>query len=553
MNWLIGVILIFIFLILLLDQLKKRKKKRLLNRLEKNWGKPKADPYYNFDEVSRYFNNTTSKDSAFHIISDQIKEDLDLDEIFKKIDRTNSKIGEQYLYYKLRVIESDSATDEIDELTQFMEKNSDDRLICQSELVRLSSHEAFNLELLIHGGLSYKPPYEKFLISLSLMSLSFIIIGVFFPTVFLLLIPVFCVNIILHYKTKTHINSALSAINQLNLTFLVCKNILKKSKVREYIKEQSFLKSIQSVRSKSRFIAFEKRLDSEIAMIPWFLFELIRILFNFESIFYFSLVGTIGKKRDDIENLFLVLGKLDLAISLASLKVDEELLCSPRFNNGKALSIQGMIHPLVEDCKPNSISLEGKSLLLTGSNMSGKTTFIRALGLNSLLAQSLNIAFAKEFQIPFYKVYSSIRISDDVLESTSYYLKEVHLIKELIAKSEEDKPCFFILDEIFKGTNTAERVAGGQAILKYLNNKKDFVVVSTHDIELADLLHKEDYDLYHFTEKIEAGELAFDHKLKEGKLKSRNAIKILDLYEYPKEIISGAEKIKSEYFGLEED
>ena len=95
---------------------------------------------------------------------------------------------------------------------------------------------------------------------------------------------------------------------------------------------------------------------------------------------------------------------------------------------------------------------------------------------------------------------------------------------------------------MFKGTNTIERVAAAKAILSYLNKQDNIVFVSTHDIELAELL-KTEYDLYHFVEDIEDDKLIFDHKLKQGQLTSRNAIKILELSNYPAEIISEAKSI----------
>ena len=94
----------------------------------------------------------------------------------------------------------------------------------------------------------------------------------------------------------------------------------------------------------------------------------------------------------------------------------------------------------------------------------------------------------------------------------------------------------------FKGTNTIERVSGGKAILSYLNKENNIVLVSTHDIELTDILSQEKFELFHFTEQIENNGLTFDHKLKEGKLKTRNAIKILELYNYPSEIIKDARR-----------
>jgi DNA mismatch repair ATPase MutS len=102
-----------------------------------------------------------------------------------------------------------------------------------------------------------------------------------------------------------------------------------------------------------------------------------------------------------------------------------------------------------------------------------------------------------------------------------------------------------LLDEIFKGTNTIERISAGRAVLSYLNNENNIVFVSTHDIELADLL-LDNYILYHFSEQMDKKTVDFDFKLKEGKLKSRNAIRILEINDYPAEIITEAIELSKE-------
>lgn len=263
---------------------------------------------------------------------------------------------------------------------------------------------------------------------------------------------------------------------------------------------------------------------------------------------FYSFLNSISKERQSIENMFLFIGEIDAAISTTSLKSGNLKICTPTFNNTNELNVQEIYHPLIEDCILNNIHLSEKSLLLTGYNMSGKTTFIRIITVNSILAQTLHFCFADVYSAPFYKIYSSIRITDDLLKNTSYYLQEVLTIKELIDASNDKNPCLFVLDEIFKGTNTVERISGGKAILSYLNKKQHTVFVSTHDIELTELLQKEEYELFHFSEHIENNELFFDHKIKMGKLKTRNAIKILELYKYPPEIIVDAKKIETTYY-----
>jgi len=124
-------------------------------------------------------------------------------------------------------------------------------------------------------------------------------------------------------------------------------------------------------------------------------------------------------------------------------------------------------------------------------------------------------------------------------------IEEVLTIKEMIDKSGNGKPNLFLLDELFKGTNTVERISAGKAVLSTLTKADNIVFISTHDIELADLL-KDEYELYHFSEKVDNITVDFDYKLKDGKLKNRNAIRILQINNYPDNIITEAIEISKE-------
>src|SRR5690606_21067574 len=199
-------------------------------------------------------------------------------------------------------------------------------------------------------------------------------------------------------------------------------------------------------------------------------------------------------------------------------------------------------HPLLVGFVSNSIALKNKSALLTGSNMSGKTTFIRTIGINAILAQTINTCFAREFIMPALKIHSVIRISDDLLSDKSYYFEEVGSIRDVLKESVSGFQHLFLLDEIFKGTNTVERIAAGKSVLSYLNNGDNIVLITTHDLELAEFL-SETFDLYHFTEIIEDETILFDYKIKTGNLKTTNAIRILELNNYPPEVIAEAKQL----------
>lgn len=549
MDWLFGILLFLILLFLLTNYRKKKRNRQTTNDLATNWGKPKDQSDFYFGAIERYFQNNTQKDKAFHIISNQTTIDLDLDEIFRIIDRTSSKIGQQYLYFKIRTIENHEALLKFSQLVHLFEENENLRLKTQSELAKINTHNSYYFEELVTSEPIEKPKIIWLVYTLAVSSLLSLVLGFFSPVFFLFLFPIVSANMVFHYRNKWNISKYINGVSELTKAFKISKTLVGYPELKEHFPDTSFIKEIEKIKRKTEFISLEKNLNNDFAALFWLVSELVKILFNLEYLIFYSFIESITSKKEELRKMFEFIGEIDSAISTASLKADDYELCTPEFIDEKRIRVTDISHPLIENCVTNDLNLNGTSLLLTGSNMSGKSTFIRSISINSILAQTLNICFAKAYTAPFFKLYSSIRITDDVLEDTSYYLKEVLTIKELIDASISKDPCLFVLDEIFKGTNTIERISGGKAILSYLNKGNNIVLVSTHDIELTELLSKENFKSFHFSEQIENNELAFDHKLKEGKLKTRNAIKILELYNYPSEIIEGAKATEKTTFG----
>jgi len=548
MNWILGLLAILIIRWLIINYSNKKKLLKLKKKFNDNWGNSKQSEYFNFFIISKYFENNIHKNKAFHIISDKCKVDLDLDEIFKFIDHTTSKIGQQYLYFKFRTIGNIEGLLKFDSLTQLFKNNKPLSIDCQLLLSKLNSYEAYYLEELINGKQIEKPKNIWFVYMMSIFSVLSILLAFFNPVFILFLFPIFIINMFFHYRNKSNVNNYINGVRQLSRALKVSKKLTEIPEINKLYFDFTFIKKIESLKFKSKFIEFEKILNNEYALVFWVIIELIKILFNIEYLIFYSFIDGVNKEIDSIEKMYCFIGKIDSAISTAVLKTGNYNTCSPLFTATKQINTKGIYHPLVKNCIPNDLNLVNNSMLLTGSNMSGKTTFIRTMAINSILAQSLNICFADVYNAPFFKVYSSIRITDDIIDNTSYYLEEVLTIKVLVEASENEFPCLFVLDEIFKGTNTVERVSGGKAILSFLNKKNNIVLVSTHDIELTDLLKQDYFELYHFSELIEDNTISFDHKLKKGKLKTRNAIKILELYNYPSKIIEDARNTERKNF-----
>jgi DNA mismatch repair ATPase MutS len=193
----------------------------------------------------------------------------------------------------------------------------------------------------------------------------------------------------------------------------------------------------------------------------------------------------------------------------------------------------------------NSIELAPPyGVLVTGSNMSGKTTFLRTIGVTAVLAQTINTCLASSYEAPVYHVRSCIGRSDDLLSGKSYYMAEVDAVLALVRASARQEPHLFLFDELFRGTNAVERVAAGEAVLAELLSPREWpaqhvVIAATHDGELVDLL-RERYAPYHFTDRVEGDRLVFDYRLKAGPATTRNAIALLRLNGAPERLVTRA-------------
>ena len=530
-------LLTFIFIYLF----NKRKSRKQVEQIRAAWGNSKTE-FFNFDGIKNYSEEV--KGNNFHHLTEQTINDIDFYGLFKFIDRTTSKVGQQFLYRK--VIEPTiHKSDPSQNLIELFADNKKLREEIQLDLLKLNETDAYYISSLLKDNLLQKPKWFKFL-GLDIAIIIFLIILSFKYQIFIifLIIP-FAINMFLHYWNKNKAFQFVRSIPQLNLLIEVSKSLLRRSGVfhDKFVKES--IADLKSFQRKSSIINFDNGsgIQSELSQIGTYLLELIKAFFLVEVFTLFKVIKELESKRSSIITLFDYVGNIDSAISIASLRAENAKTCQPVFSSAeKKVTVKNMYHPLLENCVQNDLLICNKSILITGSNMSGKSTFLRTFIMNSILAQTIYTCFAEEFNSPILKQYSSIRIDDNLFEGKSYYLQEVNTMASLIAEVNSPNQNLFVLDEVFKGTNTIERISAAKAILSYLNKRNNIVIISTHDIELSDML-KNEYDLYHFTETIEEGELYFDHKIKSGQLKTRNAIKLLELSNYPTEIINEARQI----------
>ncbi|WP_049283943.1 MutS-related protein [Staphylococcus argenteus] len=267
--------------------------------------------------------------------------------------------------------------------------------------------------------------------------------------------------------------------------------------------------------------------------------KLVKLIFMLDYLLFHTIQKSYTTHMKELKNCFDYIAELDNHYSLAMYRRTLDVYTEPRIDETKnSIEFTELTHPLISDAIANDFSLS-QNILLTGSNASGKSTFMKAIAINLILAKTTHTVTATKFVYQPGNVFTSMANADSVLSGDSYFMAELKSIKRIVNISGNQNIYCFI-DEIFKGTNTTERIAASESVLSFLNQKPNFkVIAATHDIELAELL-KNQYSNYHFNEVIENNKIHFDYKIKPGKANTRNAIELLRITSFPEQIYQRA-------------
>lgn len=242
----------------------------------------------------------------------------------------------------------------------------------------------------------------------------------------------------------------------------------------------------------------------------------------------------VWKKRfgNNVEAWLYSIGEIESLMSLTvPLQIEDNLSFPIVDNTSFKIDAKGIGHPLIKKDERiyNDIVIDDKILIITGSNMSGKTTFLRTLGINMVLTNAGSASFSSKLSLPIMDIYTSMRITDDLKNKISTFYGELLRIKDILDYSKISKNTFFLIDEIFRGTNSKDRIYGAKNVLRNLNNSGLMGAITTHDLELCALdTHKRIVN-YNFSEDYIDGKINFDYKIKKGKSTSTNAKHLMEL------------------------
>lgn len=234
------------------------------------------------------------------------------------------------------------------------------------------------------------------------------------------------------------------------------------------------------------------------------------------------LYNNLIKKLNNLEELFHAISEIEVMTSFSIIGIDNKYYCIP--TKLDSISAKEIYHPLVLNAVANDFDLSG-GVVLTGSNMSGKTTFMRTLGINQILYNAGSIVCAKSFSSSHFSIYTSLRANDMLSEGISTFYAEILRMK-MMNEALNNEKVLILVDEIFKGTNAYERISASLHVIDKFNKNNALFIISTHDFELCDAKNILNY---HFNEEYIDDKITFDYKIKEGKCSSKNALYLLKM------------------------
>ncbi len=335
-------------------------------------------------------------------------------------------------------------------------------------------------------------------------------------------------------KRSAAFNSIYRYKNSINIYFRLLSLIIEKDFKSDYLKQ---LKNNLVISEDECAVKAIKKLSNIYDKVSdrkntFFIIVNILLLWDYQCMIEFEKWRIRSGKN--LEKWLDVIGQFEALNSISNVIYDNPQWVMPLISDGDfIIKANGLGHPLLGDkriCNNITIDNQKNILIITGSNMSGKSTFLRTVGINLILSYIGAPVCAKKFECSIMRIFTCMRTSDNLENNISSFYAEILRIKMIAESVRENKKVFFLLDELFKGTNSIDRHDGAKALIKQLGEQGASGLISTHDLELCDLQYEySKIKNYHFQEYYLNNELKFDYKIREGVSTTKNALYLIKL------------------------
>lgn len=491
------------------------------------------------DNVAALFIRSSKDVPGECIVDDIAWNDLGMDGIFALADHTDSFAGEQCLYSGMRILSRTTEDTELREKLITLYDSDDSRRLAVRKILYglgkpISSYDIPDIAEDIKS--LHMPGAKLFPVQLAALILTGIGAAVTKSSELAgICMVIYLFNIVQHLRLKAR------SEGKMNLVFTMSRIISSAESICRIVPE-----SADSVREPvgrlKRAAAASAVIEQTVAPrttddITGLFYDYVLGGLMLDLIVYERTVSRLENSSQEFMELYRFVGRTDCAIAIASFRRSLEHYCIPVSGD---LRFSGLVHPAIPGAVPNDLDFR-KNIILTGSNASGKSTFIKAAAINIILAHTLNTCTAASASVPECGVATSMAVRDDILSGESYYIREIRYIKRMADLCSGSRMMFLAIDEILRGTNTRERIAASKAVLRYFGSRNCILIAATHDIELAYALDSE-FDNYYFTETLKDGDVVFDYTIRPGISTTSNAIRLLGAVGFPEEIIFAALK-----------
>lgn len=507
---------------------------KLRKRVRAQWGKIPRQSQLDKEESLK---TAWQIEKQFHEWDSEVDDltwyDLNMQNVFELINGTYSSIGSEALYQRLRNYQFNQSAD-LEELIQFYEAHPESREKIQFHFAGLGKRDNNFTKQYIANGKKEKLGNLWLYVLLGVLPLISLILLMFLgPLGLLFLLGSILFNVIFYMIKKANLETELESMCYLVQSISLANQLSKISSPRQ----AEIRKNLMPLKAIARWgFSFRVKSNSEGDI----LFEYLNLIFMIPFIAYNFVITRLSKHNQEAINLWKVLGEMEVAAAVLNFRTYFPVSCQPTFTEG-GVQAEDIYHPLVDYAIVNPVDWQ-QDTLVTGSNASGKSTYVKSIAISAILAQTINTAIAEQFTLQPGHVLTSMAVEDDILAGDSYFVAEIKSIKRLLKQVEKGEHCYCFIDEILKGTNTIERIAASSSVVTWLAGYPSLSFVATHDIELTEIL-KNYCDNVHFEETVtEEQGITFDYVLKQEPAVTRNAIALLKVMDYPEKIVIQAQK-----------
>ncbi len=518
-------------------------RRRRLEELREQWGKGGSkEPWL----AGRYFEWVAARANRSTYVDGRTWNDLEFPRIFADMDTTVTRPGSQYLYGQLRIFPDPAATIASDSYRtyQTLAADRDLRERIQLTLGYLDPDSCASIADTLFAGLPPNLRHRRFLTLWSALAVVLAAATAVTSVAIYPFIVVVAVNIAILRRSWLEAHRMTEALDGVYRLTRVA-DALSRIETTHPIPQLRELAAARRTHSAARrvFRVYAALQRAAIMGIPAWL----NVLFLWEWLSHMRTYDRVEGVRQALQPLFALVASLDAAIAIGSFLHRFPRHCQATSSADTIIELDDGRHPLLAGGVPNSVSLHERSTLITGSNMAGKTTFIKMVATNLILGRTIGVCLASRAVVPRSTVRAFIHSEHSIQSGKSHYFSELEAMKAFFDEAAGDSPPVFVIDEPFSGTNTMERIAAAKAVLEALS-RRSTVLATTHDVELQELL-EERFDMFHFTEDPDV-EGFFDFRIRKGTCTEGNALRLLEKIGFPRAVTTAAMSFAASYRSL---